>query len=144
MPKPLAHAARVAFARSGVAAAVAVLLAAAAAALAFDLPLQQVATSRRPPGVVRDYFKATEAFGNGFGVAMIVAAVVVLDPTRRVQTSRLLAASLGAGVLADAMKMTIARSRPNATPIEEILAAGGSSLDTFLGVMPLVTHGSGG
>lgn len=123
---------------------VAALLIAAVAALRVDLPLQRLVTANRPPGIVRDYFNATEAFGNGFGVVMIVLAVAVLDATRRVQLGRFLAASLGAGVAADAIKMTIARSRPNATDIDGLLATGASAWDTFLGVLPLASLGSGG
>lgn len=123
---------------------VAVLLLAAIAALGIDLSLQRLATATQPPGFVRDYFNATEAFGNGFGVAMIVLAVVVLDRTRRVQTGRLLVASLGAGIAADVIKLTIARTRPKATDIEGLLASGASALDTFVGFMPLVSMGSGG
>lgn len=123
---------------------VVVLLLAAVAALQVDLSLQKMATSNRPPGFVRDYFNATEAFGNGFGVAMIVLAVVVLDRTRRVQLGRLLAASLGAGIAADVIKLTIARTRPKSTDIEGLLASGASAFDTFVGFMPLASMGSSG
>lgn len=123
---------------------VVVLLLAAVAALGIDLSLQTLARANRPPGIVRDYFNATEAFGNGFGVAMILLAVFVLDRARRVQTLRLITASLGAGIAADVIKMTIARTRPNATDIEGLVASGASAIDTFVGFMPLASLGSGG
>lgn len=128
----------------GVAAWVALMTAAALVAVSIDLPLQRVAAGHRPPGVVRDYFNATEAFGNGFGVAMIVLAVFVLDPTRRVQTGRLLAASLGAGIAADVVKVLVARTRPSSTDLEGLATAGASGWQTFVGLLPLGSLGSGG
>ena len=120
------------------------LAVAAGAALSVDLIVQRAAATSRPPGVVRDFFNATEAFGNGFGVAMIVLAVVVLDVTRRVQVGRWFAASLGAGLVADVVKMTIGRTRPGATDLEGLLASGASGWDTFVGVLPLTSLGAAG
>lgn len=120
------------------------LAALACASLAVDLSVQQAATTHRPPGVVRDYFKATETFGNGFGAAMVVLAVIVLDRSRRVQTGRLLAASLGAGIVANVVKLMVARTRPHATDIESLLADGGRAWDTFVGVLPMGALGAAG
>lgn len=125
--------------------AVALLVAIASLApflVAVDLPLQRAAQSLDTPGVVRDYFNATEAFGNGFGVAMIVLAVVVLDRTRRVQTGRLLIASLGAGLLADTIKLSVARLRPHSAGLDGLLAEGASGAETFVAAMPLTAGGS--
>lgn len=110
-----------------------------AVALAIDLPLQRIADGGRPPGVVRDYFKATETFGNGWGVAMIVVTIVMLDRARRVQTSRLLTASLGAGIMADVVKLVVSRTRPHGVELAEATV-----FDTFAGWMPLASAGSVG
>lgn len=114
-------------------------LLATAAAFRIDLLVLRAVSLGEAPGVVHDYFEATETFGNGFGVVMIVLAVVVLDGARRVQTSRLLAASLGAGLVADAVKLCVSRTRPYAFANDA-----GDYWETFTGVLPLATAGSAG
>lgn len=122
---------------------VASLLVVAVGVMSFDLQIQSAATAQRPPGVVRDYFNASEAFGNGFGVVMILGAVLVLDQTKRIHAGRLFAASLGAGLAADVVKLLIARSRPKATDVESLLASGASAWETFQGFAPFGMLGNG-
>ena len=114
-------------------------LLAVAAALCVDLPVQRAVGFDKPRGALLDFFHAIETFGNGFGVLMVVAAVVVLDRCRRVQTSRLLAASLGAGLVTDVVKLFVSRSRPHSFELES-----GTVWDTFTGVLPLTSAGSAG
>lgn len=109
------------------------------AAMLVDLPLQRAVGPGRPRGVAHDFFNATEAFGNGFGVAMIVLTIVVLDRFRRVQTSRLLAASLGAGLAADVVKLCVSRTRPHTFDVDS-----GAVWETFTGLLPLTSAGSAG
>lgn len=118
---------------------VAVVSVVAVVAFAIDVPLQRAVSTGRPPSVVQDYFNAAETFGNGFGVVMVVLAVVVLDASRRVQTSRLIAASLGAGIVADLVKLGVSRSRPHSISLEQVTA-----WDTFSGWAPLLSAGSQG
>ena len=87
-------------------------------AFAFDIQLQRFAFLQEPPRAVRDLLAALEAFGNGWGVALIVLAVITLEKGRRLQTGRLLTASLGAGIMANVVKMMISRTRPYGVDLE--------------------------
>lgn len=66
------------------------------------------------PEEVSELLYRAEAFGHAYGVLAVVISVVVLDTARRRLAWRLLAASLGAGLLADAIKLTVPRLRPDA------------------------------
>lgn len=120
------------------------LLVAAATALAIDLPVQSVLAASYGRGTVRDFYDAAEFFGNGFGVVLVLGTLVVLDRFRRVQLGRLLAASLGAGILANVGKMLVGRNRPYDTEVEALIASGGSGIDTFVCWAPLASLGAGG
>jgi len=116
----------------------AVLLAGSLVALSVDSPISQWFAAGHCPGFLRECFELVEPFGNGLGVIVIVAAVAMLDPFRRAAVPRIMAASLGAGLTADIVKLMIARTRPCQFTFQ------GDVWDTFGGFFPLISAGSGG
>ena len=116
----------------------AVLLAGSLIALSVDFPISKWFAAGHCPGFLRECFELVEPFGNGLGVIAIVAAVALLDPLRRAAVPRIMAASLGAGLTADIVKLMIVRTRPCQFTFQ------GDVWDTFGGFFPLISAGSGG
>lgn len=114
------------------------LLAAALVALSIDIPFSQWACRGGCPDAIWELADAAEPFGNGLGVLLIGLAVFVLDRPGRARVPRVIAAGLAAGILADLVKLTVARTRPCAYDF----AAG--VWGTFRGALPLVSAGSAG
>lgn len=81
-------------------------------AFAVDLPVARLAKGASHPRWFAELLEITEAFGHGIGATIIVIATVVLDPVRRRQIWQLLASSLGAGFVANGLKLILIRTRP--------------------------------
>jgi len=90
----------------------AVAVAATAAALLIDCPLASWCVADGCPGELARCFKVMEPFGHGLGVLVIAIALYQLDHCRRAALPRVLTMSLGAGLLADAVKLVVVRIRP--------------------------------
>ena len=114
----------------------ALLLAAGTAALAIDGPAARWLRAGGIRGDVADVLGWSEFFGHGFGVVLLILAVRQLDPLRRPTLPRLVAASLGAGLMADLIKLVVARLRPR----DFDLARG--TMESFVGWFPLGTGGT--
>ena len=112
------------------------LLVAGAAALAVDCGLSRWFVDGHCPGELRRLLNAIEPFGNGWGVAVILLVVFNLDLPRRATLPRLLAMSLGAGLMADVIKLTVARVRPHNFSFD------GTTFDTFGQFFPFLGTGS--
>jgi membrane-associated phospholipid phosphatase len=91
----------------------AVLTGLGVAALAVDVPLAAWVRGGNAPGLLEKLCGLCELFSHGLGVVLIVAVICVLDPWHRYGIPRILAASLGAGLSADALKLLVARERPS-------------------------------
>ena len=89
----------------------------------------------RVPAALRKLCLLSEPFGHGIGVLIIGLLVFQLDVGRRWCTPRLLLISLGSGVLADIVKLFIARVRPRHFDALASHATG------FSGFMPLLGGG---
>jgi membrane-associated phospholipid phosphatase len=100
-------------------------------ALAIDLAVARWALAGEYPYFCKKICNLAEGFGHGLGVPLIVLAVVVLDPARRWSAPRLLAASLGSGLVANVLKLLIGRWRPAK------FEGSGTVWDTFTGWLPL-------
>lgn len=111
------------------------LLALAPAGLLVDCSLAQWFPQRHYPRLLADLIEVCEPFGNGLGVLILVGLIYQLDTERRWALPRVLACSLGAGMVANVIKMLIARTRPGSFDFE------GGVLATFSQWLPL---GSGG
>jgi hypothetical protein len=116
----------------------AALLVAAVGALWIDVPVSgfvRPAASGtgaiRVPGEVRRALDVSEGFAHGFGVAVILLSVWVLDRGGRRQVVRIAACAFGAGLLADVGKALVARLRPIAPfEVERVW-------NTFIGWLPV-------
>jgi membrane-associated phospholipid phosphatase len=62
---------------------------------------------------VRDFLTIFEIFGNGLGVGIIIFSIYILDPSRRWAIPRLAGCAFGAGLASNAIKLLLARTRPN-------------------------------
>ena len=107
------------------------------AAFSIDVPIENYLLSVRMRGFVRDLLSVAEVFGNGFGVLLAIVLVLVLDPWSRWRTPRVAVAALGAGMVANLVKLTIGRARPHAANLDQA-----GFIDTFGGWLPLAAGGS--
>ncbi|MHB0958812.1 MAG: phosphatase PAP2 family protein [Pirellulaceae bacterium] len=115
----------------------ALLLPAAVVAFSVDCPLARWCLSGHCPGAIKKAFDLSEVFGHGYGTVLIAAMIFQLDPSRRWALPRLLTSSLGAGLLANAVKVCLVRVRPHDFSFT------GTVWDTFGAWFPLGAGGSG-
>ncbi len=108
------------------------------AAFVVDCRLALWSLEGRWPRLVRELLTVSESFGHGMGVFLILVTLGVLDPSRRWALPRVAALSLGAGILANVIKLLIVRTRPRAFGFE------GDVWTTFGSWFPLASAGSGG
>jgi membrane-associated phospholipid phosphatase len=116
----------------------AILFAASALALSVDGPLAEWLMQVQGPAALRKLCQLSEPFGHGAGVLLFALAVFQLDPVRRWAAPRLLIVSLGAGMLADVVKLTVVRVRPHH------LQSQGCPAGAFGDWLPLMDAGSVG
>jgi membrane-associated phospholipid phosphatase len=109
-------------------------------AFAIDLPLSRFMVAEQWPQpwqglrrTIHDFLGAIEPFGQPPAVIAVSWAVLLCVGRRRGVAFRILAGALSAGLLADLLKLLLARLRPHAFHFE------GSVLDTFHGILPGVT-----
>jgi membrane-associated phospholipid phosphatase len=102
------------------------------AALSIDLPLSRVCRHGALPGDVVRLLNFSEVFAHGAGVAMLLLTAWVLDPCRRRRLLPVAAGAYGAGMLANAAKLLVARARPHE------FGDGGAVLDTFRAWLPIL------
>jgi membrane-associated phospholipid phosphatase len=114
----------------------AVLAGLGVAALAVDGPLAVWVESGRAPSFLNKLCGLSEVFGHAAGVLAILAAVGVLDPAHRFAIPRIAAASLGSGLVANVLKLLVARTRPHHFDLT------GDALDSFGGWLPLLGNAS--
>jgi membrane-associated phospholipid phosphatase len=115
------------------------LLAAAMAALSVDLPLARWCVGGHDkywPWLMR-FLRPAETYGHGAGLIFVILAIYLLDPRRRWALVRLAAMALGAGLMADVVKLLVLRTRPRNFNFQ------GGVWDTFGQWLPL-WHGLSG
>lgn len=99
--------------------------------LPLDLAITRWATAGTLPGMVQKAIRISEAFSHGFGAAVILIAVFVLDRSHRARMPRLVAGTLLGGMLANGFKLVVSRTRPRGFDLH------GSILDSFSGWLSL-------
>lgn len=85
---------------------------AAMGALALDMSVARYVSLIGMPGDVRKLFSVSEVFAHGFGVALILLTVAVLDPRKRYRLPRVMWCAFGAGLGAQLAKNFFPRLRP--------------------------------
>jgi membrane-associated phospholipid phosphatase len=88
------------------------LFAISVAAFLVDHPLARWTLHPHYPAAIRKLYQLSEPFGHGIGVIVIGVLIFQVDVLRRWSVPRVLLISLGSGVLADIVKLIIARVRP--------------------------------
>ena len=83
------------------------------AALPLDLPIAQWFHDGHCPGELLRWLSFAETYAYGFGVACILLTVFVLDPGKRRLLPRVAATAFGGGLVANGLKMLLARTRPH-------------------------------
>lgn len=91
-----------------------IFLIAAAGALFIDIPVSRFFKEVRSPGLIVELLDRAEPFGHFFGAAMVLVAVVLLDPVMRRRIGWGIGATLGGGMLANIVKLLVLRTRPRA------------------------------
>lgn len=90
------------------------MLLAAGASLSIDIRVALHFKQTNYPKLLAELLDNAEPFGHGLGASAVIVAVAVLDPEKRSRIGWLVGGSLGAGTLASAGKLLVARSRPRA------------------------------
>ena len=83
-------------------------------AMSVDIRIASVFKNGLPRSLhsLGEFLEICETFGHGYGVTLILIAVVVLDPQKWKFLPWLISGSLGSGMLANLLKLTIHRFRP--------------------------------
>ena len=79
-----------------------------------DFQLAGWLSNNQLKGDLGEIMTVAETFGHGLGVILVLVAIWTLNHEGRRQIPRLLAASLGAGMVANLVKMCVVRIRPRA------------------------------
>jgi membrane-associated phospholipid phosphatase len=108
----------------------------AAAAIAIDMLCAQFFHDVGLGGDVKRLIRLSEVFGWGGSVGLIVLTAAVLDERTWRVALRLAAGAWGAGLLADGVKLLIARTRPSAANLQAPVA------ETFVAWLPLAARDS--
>jgi membrane-associated phospholipid phosphatase len=116
-------------------AAAALLAALAAAALAVDMPLARLMDQATIPYDFRHLVRLGEGFAWGGTVALIILAAALLDSRGWRVIPRLAVVAYGSGLLADGIKLLVARQRPLVLDLEVVQS-------TFLGWRPALSAGA--
>jgi membrane-associated phospholipid phosphatase len=114
----------------------AVCAALAGAALAIDLPVAQFVKAHELRGELSRVVRLSEVFGWGGTVTILILTAVVLDERGWRVFLSLAIPSLGAGLIADGVKLLIGRWRPSAVPTFSSVS------ETFIDWLPLLKESS--
>lgn len=117
----------------------AVLLLLGLGAFFIDLQVSDLLNRRHALQKIHRTLELAEPFGDAAGVILVAAVIAVLDPVRRRAIPPLLLISFTAGLLADGVKISIGRIRPNGPEAEQIH----NVWQTFLGWFPGLHAGWG-
>lgn len=88
------------------------LLSLSLAVLPWDIPLARLFDADHLAGDVRRFFELTEFFAHGFGITLILIAVLVLAPDRRRRLVRVVMGLLASALVVHGIKLVVLRMRP--------------------------------
>jgi membrane-associated phospholipid phosphatase len=118
--------------------AIAVAIVATLALAPWDVAISQAVYASHPSGLIGGLLKFVEKLGNGVGVIAIVIVFAVFDRRVWSRWPQLLAASLGAGLIADCVKLCVDRGRPYSLDL-----ATATFTSTFHGWLSLLPNPAG-
>ena len=104
-------------------------------ALLIDVPVARFCRDGHVPGDLGKLLVLSEVFGHGIGVALIGLTVIVLNRERRRAMFRVLTCAYGTGILANGVKLMVARVRPRDFDLDTAVLA------TFHGWVPVLSSG---
>ena len=123
------------------------------AALSLDLPIAWWFHDGHCPAEIHRWLAFAEVYAHGFGVTCILLTIFALDRGRRHLLPRAAAIAFGGGLVANLLKLTLARARPHdflpkvpdgfVAALSTSHAAGLSIFDTFGQWLPLGKVASG-
>lgn len=126
---------------------------AALAALGLDLPIAWWFHDGHCPAEIHRWLAFAEVYAHGFGVTCILLTIFALDAGRRHLLPRAAAIAFGGGLVANLLKLTLARARPHdflpkvpdgfVAVVPTTHPAGQSIFDTFGQWLPLGKVASG-
>lgn len=116
---------------------VAAFLVAGCLALAVDMPLARFSVLQKGWRWIHPVLDRLESFGDAIVASLLIAGVAICHARNRRMAPRLLAIAMGAGLLADVIKLFIIRNRPNDFPLVQ-----GTVWDTFGGWFPFFSVGA--
>jgi membrane-associated phospholipid phosphatase len=116
------------------------LIALGVAVVPLDLTVFEWFKDKKVREALSEILVVFEAFGNGAGLPCFAWLIWLLAPRDRLRLPRLLTASLAAGLMADAIKMLVCRTRPVCFSLQQPL---GVVSDTFHGCLMFGAGGSG-
>ncbi len=111
------------------------LLLAAISVFTIDSPLSRHATELGGTGEVHKALQSVEPFGNPYGMAVILLAILVAAPGRLMIVGRIATTGVTGGLAAGLVKLLVCRSRPNHFDFDH------SILESFQGWLPLLSRG---
>ncbi len=100
-----------------------------AVAWTIDIPVASYVRLHKPPDFFHNMVSFAEVFGHGLGVGYILLTAYALDVHQRHHLPRIIAAIVGAGLLADLVKLAVGRMRPRALAVDQVW-------DSFAGWFP--------
>ena len=109
----------------------AILAVMTASALSVDLTIREFCAAGRVPGDLRRVLAWSELFAHGLGVVLLTVTIATLDPNRHRQLPRLLVCAFAPGLVANVVKLFVARLRPRELSVDHVW-------DSFLGFFPSV------
>lgn len=115
---------------------IAILIVVGFAALCIDVPLSRMAFYERGLSRLHGFLESMEPFGQPMATVITATAILLCSWRLRPGVPRLLACSLGAGLMADLFKLLLSRTRPRAFDWT------GGVLATFNGFLPGLGRGS--
>ncbi|MFO1023523.1 MAG: phosphatase PAP2 family protein [Planctomycetales bacterium] len=119
--------------------ATATLLLLGCGAFFIDLQVSDLLNRRHALQKIHRTLELAEPFGDAAGVILVAAVIAVLDPLRRRAIPSLLLISFSAGLLADGVKISVGRLRPNGAELQHLT----NVWQTFLGWFPGLHAGWG-
>ncbi|MGE4002118.1 MAG: phosphatase PAP2 family protein [Planctomycetaceae bacterium] len=114
------------------------LLLAAVSVFTVDDSLSRSATEQGWNDEVHEALRSIEPFGNPYGMAAILLAIVAMAPDNLMTACRIGTTGVASGLSAGAVKLLICRARPHHFDFDH-----GTALDSFQGLFPLMSTGGG-